>query len=992
MMMKQEDYDPTVVDAFQKELIERSAGIRLKDARPEELHFIVSKSKESGNRLFKEKKYRGTWKMFRLVLVCLWGHALTICGGCADAIRMYSQGIAGDEQDHTLFGNRSAAYLALGLLDQALWDAQKSVTLKPDWAKGYYRLGCALENMNQWESALVAFSKGLEIQPDDAALASKVGHAQRRLEEDIYAKNAAAAVERHNLVLKLRNARHEDQKLAMLNQFKQSMTAPDWDLDDLEWRPTWLPSLRSLPVVAADWIRSEPKRAALLSYISALSDLSAPKKSIKILEDDNRLSWYLEAFSACFKSSKHALAISAGGGVLGLLAAQAGATTVTQVERCRMLYRMAKQIKESNKDLEYAARVELVSGVLESVKVKDSNPEFQSESQGAIQTNLLPLNNEITSFHYMNQQAEVLIVDLMDHTVLGMGLLSAIDHAAEHLLAQGAQVIPGSIRVLGQLVELKLDQISGFDLSAMDCYRWYPGDERFDQGKMPLRTLSQPFIAGDIDLSDRVKRVHSGTLEEENECIWEMDKSLKVKVSKSGQWNGVVFWFELSSEFNNHILSSSPVINDNGTAKKTYAHSFGQGIQYLDSHKVTENEEIVLQIRQDQSQIIFSSHPPQHRMHHAIVPRWHYDMLLDAERNNAYDAAIKKAVNAKKQARSDKNVHCIDMGAGSGLLSMMAARAGADYVYAAEMNSHMCDVAEECTIMNGFLDKILVLDRDVRRMDVLRKPDGTAPELQRPVDLAVFEVFDSGLIGEGILHILAAAKAKLLMPDAYLVPCSADVYAQPIQLRVNSVKGLDVQQANRWRWRSDYEGVELGKDKSWVPLADPIKVFSFDFYDIEKCVMENENTLNFSVDKQGKCNAVAMWFKLHLDDEIMLNTSPYEEKGPTWQQAVQFIKEVNVNEGDDLQIQARHDTYSISYNLIENGIEDKFTDVPLYDEVWKAACDRLESFNSEIVKSCVQNPLEYRFVSQSSVQLAARPHDFNLEASQASEFCSRIMG
>jgi hypothetical protein len=135
-----------------------------------------------------------------------------------------------------------------------------------------------------------------------------------------------------------------------------------------------------------------------------------------------------------------------------------------------------------------------------------------------------------------------------------------------------------------------------------------------------------------------------------------------------------------------------------------------------------------------------------------------------------------------------------------------------------------------------------------------------------------------------------------------------------------------------------------------------------------------------------------MWFNLHLDEEIMLSTSPYEDKGPTWQQAVQYIKEVKVEEGDTLGIQAKHDTYSISYSLIEDGIESKLTSVPKYDDSWKKFCDRLESFNSELVKSCVQNPLEYRFVSQSSVQFASRPHDFNLEASQASEFCSRIMG
>ena len=61
-------------------------------------------------------------------------------------------------------------------------------------------------------------------------------------------------------------------------------------------------------------------------------------------------------------------------------------------------------------------------------------------------------------------------------------------------------------------------------------------------------------------------------------------------------------------------------------------------------------------------------------------------------------------------------------------------------MYAAEISAHMCDVAEETTIMNGFLGKVTVLDKDARRLDVARKPDGTAPELPRRANLLVYEV------------------------------------------------------------------------------------------------------------------------------------------------------------------------------------------------------------------------------------------------------------
>lgn len=35
--------------------------------------------------------------------------------------------------------------------------------------------------------------------------------------------------------VKLRGARRADARLAALNQVKQSMAAPDWELDDAEW-------------------------------------------------------------------------------------------------------------------------------------------------------------------------------------------------------------------------------------------------------------------------------------------------------------------------------------------------------------------------------------------------------------------------------------------------------------------------------------------------------------------------------------------------------------------------------------------------------------------------------------------------------------------------------------------------------------------------------------------------------------------------------------
>lgn len=63
------------------------------------------------------------------------------------------------------------------------------------------------------------------------------------------------------------------------------------------------------------------------------------------------------------------------------------------------------------------------------------------------------------------------------------------------------------------------------------------------------------------------------------------------------------------------------------------------------------------------------------RPRHSSIPQWHYDMLHDQQRNEAYETAIARAV-ATKRLGSQGPVHVLDMGTGTGLLSMFAARQG----------------------------------------------------------------------------------------------------------------------------------------------------------------------------------------------------------------------------------------------------------------------------------------------------------------------------
>ena len=77
------------------------------------------------------------------------------------------------------------------------------------------------------------------------------------------------------------------------------------------------------------------------------------------------------------------------------------------------------------------------------------------------------------------------------------------------------------------------------------------------------------------------------------------------------------------------------------------------------------------------------------------ISRWHIPMINDHERNKAYSKAIKLAVK--------ENDYVLEIGTGSGLLSMMAIDAGAKKVITCEPNESISELAKKIITKNGSL-------------------------------------------------------------------------------------------------------------------------------------------------------------------------------------------------------------------------------------------------------------------------------------------------
>ncbi len=152
-------------------------------------------------------------------------------------------------------------------------------------------------------------------------------------------------------------------------------------------------------------------------------------------------------------------------------------------------------------------------------------------------------------------------------------------------------------------------------------------------------------------------------------------------------------------------------------------------------------------------------------MRSAAVDPWHMRMVNCKARNVAYDAAIRQAV-----AASPHNCTVLDIGTGTGLLALMAVRAGAGGVLAVEINSSLCAVAAEALRVNETTGQCALLHGHSESVRVEHLSKG------EPVDIIVTELVDSGLLGERILPVLRDARKRLLKPGGICIPSRAIVH------------------------------------------------------------------------------------------------------------------------------------------------------------------------------------------------------------------------
>ena len=275
------------------------------------------------------------------------------------------------------------------------------------------------------------------------------------------------------------------------------------------------------------------------------------------------------------------------------------------------------------------------------------------------------------------------------------------------------------------------------------------------------------------------------------------------------------------------------------------------------------------------------------------VHSWHLLMLADMARNDIYQAAIEAAV------RPDDLV--LDIGTGTGLLAMMAARAGAEQVVACEKNPDLGEIARIIIHENHYDDHINVVKKSSQDLII-----GT--DLPRRATLLVTETFDNILIGEGALDIFRHARAHLLAPSARIIPCGGVIRGQLVTvprlkslLPLRDLSGFDLRALARISLDKHYYPIDLNSE-CWVPLSEPFDVIRFDFMD--DISDERRWSLPISATEAGKAQGILLWFDLYLDQTRTFSSGPQGKARHWHQMAFVLSEEQLVNPGDTVHVAA----------------------------------------------------------------------------------------
>jgi precorrin-6B methylase 2 len=280
-------------------------------------------------------------------------------------------------------------------------------------------------------------------------------------------------------------------------------------------------------------------------------------------------------------------------------------------------------------------------------------------------------------------------------------------------------------------------------------------------------------------------------------------------------------------------------------------------------------------------------------------PMEHARMLHDDRRTRDYLAALAAAIRPGDVV--------LEIGTGSGVLAVAAARAGARRVYAVEA-SDIAEAAGRVFAANGVDETVALVPGWSRHV-----------ELPEPADLMVSEIIGNEPLEEEILETTLDARQRLLKPDARLIPHALTLLARPLLLPVEEARQRAMGRSAVERWRGLYDmdfqplldaaipgpvnmPTEAEVAATWSPAGRPVELAHIDLTSFGKASLRASADL--AVDAPGRVNAVAVTFRAALYGAIFHTLDPWTWPTSSWATSVWVLPDlIELPHGATLRVQ-----------------------------------------------------------------------------------------
>lgn len=237
---------------------------------------------------------------------------------------------------------------------------------------------------------------------------------------------------------------------------------------------------------------------------------------------------------------------------------------------------------------------------------------------------------------------------------------------------------------------------------------------------------------------------------------------------------------------------------------------------------------------------------------------FHRKLLNAPERMRLYRQAIHAVVRPGDVV--------IDLGCGSGILGLFACQAGAEQVYAVEQSAAI-NLAKELARVNGFADRIVYLNQDVKSLGLKGK-----------ADVIVSELISKGVLGQKMAETVGWCRDNLLQPGGRIIPAEVDLLAAPVE---DAAIYRKIQLPKTEEYGIDFSA--MTQHSSNTPLSAHIPPeallapgqIGYHYQATTAPASDHvAATLEFRITRPGMLHGFALWFSSILADGIVIANTP----------------------------------------------------------------------------------------------------------------------